>query len=611
MLFSSNFLNDIKSRLTISRVIGEKLSFDKRKSKSARGDYWACCPFHHEKTPSFRCQDARSSYHCFGCGESGDIFSFAMKIEGITFAQAVAKLAETAGLELPKSSVLSVEQERVRVDLYSVLEKASDFFSMQLYEDSHANIRSYLRDRGLIDSVWKKFSLGYAPEDKSALQNHLKTQAINLDQMVAAGLVVKEEENGLVYERFRGRIVFPIKDLRGRVVAFGGRTLSPTIRAKYINSPETKLFHKSQIVYNLLQARNFCRNHAMSDELLASLIIVEGYMDVIALDMAGFGNVVAPLGTALTSEHMLLIWQNSKHPIICFDGDEAGIHAAYRTIDKIMPILNKDVSVRFALLPSGLDPDELVRTKGAAAMRQCLLDSRPLIELLWQREVQGADLDTPEKCANLEHRLTQASNLIQDNSLRGHYLQTIKARLRNLFYTLRKGGRPAAAPNTAQIVLQNAAMQLSKNLFLREKLILSLLLNVPSLWLLHFDQLANLQFTDSALKRLHQFMLELISTHSTALEAVEFQQLLLEKFDAKLLEELVRLIHRIGISLNEGDVNDILSQALHLYRRGHNISAQLEDIAKRLITEDVDLYKTLANIKNLLFEAEKTFIEEL
>lgn len=611
MRFSHNFLNDIKARLTISRVIGEKVTFDKRKSKSNRGDYWACCPFHHEKTPSFRYQDERASYHCFGCGESGDIFSFIMKTEGLSFAQAVAKLAEMAGLQLPSISSEDKEEEKKRIDLYDVLAKACIFFESQLYEAEQENIREYLQKRGLDTNICKQFGLGYAPEAKGSLQNYLKAHGVSVEQMQAAGLVIASEEGEQNYERFRGRITFPIKDLRARIVGFGGRSLSNDVRAKYINSPETELFHKSKIVYNLRAARDFCRRQKMQNELLSSLLIVEGYMDVIALHKVGFENAVAPLGTSLTTEHISLIWQSSKHPIVCFDGDAAGLRAAYRVIDKVMPLLNKDVSLRFVLLPNAMDPDELIKTSGIEAMQQCLTQAKPLIELLWEREVNGVALDTPEKCAGLEHRLTETVNLIQDTTLRSHYFQTIKARLRDLFYNLRKGSKQNRAPNVAFSALQNATQQLSKNLFLREKMILSLLLNAPILWREKFEQLANLQFTDARLSKLHRHMLELISEDGQLFEQEIFKKLLEKHCEAKFVAEVAQLAKKVGIDLMQIDSSDILDQALHLYMRAHNINLQLEDIAKRMMIEDLDLYKTLANIKKLLFEAEKTFIEEV
>ncbi|HLF20957.1 MAG TPA: DNA primase, partial [Aestuariivirga sp.] len=302
MRFPPSFLDDIRSRVPISSVVGRKVAWDRRKTNPGKGDYWACCPFHGEKTPSFHVDDRKGRYHCFGCKASGDIFTFLVEKEGASFPEAVERLAMEAGLPLPQLSEADVEREEIRASLYDVMEIAAKFFEAELQSARGAKARGYLSDRQLSPPIQKEFRLGFAPDGRSALRSHLAEKNVTLEQMVEAGLVIAGEDIPVAYDRFRDRVMFPIRDPRGKVIAFGGRALNRDAPAKYLNSPETPLFHKGQILYNLDKARGPAHE-------AGTIIAVEGYVDVIAMHRAGLAFAVAPLGTALTAEQLTLLWR--------------------------------------------------------------------------------------------------------------------------------------------------------------------------------------------------------------------------------------------------------------------------------------------------------------
>ena len=436
MRFSPHLLDDIRARLPISAVIGRRVSWDKRKSNPGRGDFWACCPFHGEKTPSFHAEDRKGRYHCFGCGASGDHFRFLVEAEGLSFPDAVAQLAAEAGVALPERTPESERSEAERVSLYEVVEHAARFFETTLQSHEGARARAYLRERGLAPEVQKRFRIGYAPAGRSALKDHLARVGIDQPQMIEAGLLIAGDDIPVSYDRFRDRIIFPIADLRGRVIAFGGRAMSPDAQAKYLNSPETPLFHKSHVLFNAQTARASSRKGG-------HVVAVEGYIDVIACVSAGFEASVAPLGTALTEDQLRLLWQMAEEPILCFDGDAAGLKAAFRAIDTALPHLQPGKSLKFALLPEGQDPDDLIRKEGPEAFRKILESARPMADMLWTRETSGQDLGTPERRAGLEQALRAAVSAIGDSAVRRHYEIAMRERIDTAFRPRR--GTPRAA----------------------------------------------------------------------------------------------------------------------------------------------------------------------
>ena len=426
MRFLPSFLDDIRARIPIADVVGRKVTWDKRKSNPGRGDYWACCPFHGEKTPSFHADNRRGRYHCFGCGASGDHFTFLVEQDGLSFPEAVAQLAHEAGLPLPDRDPEAEKREAARATLHDVMEKAARFFEEELQGPEGGKARAYLRERGISAEMQQRFRIGYAPSSRNALKQHLSDAQITQEQMIEVGLLIAGEDIPVSFDRFRDRVMFPITDLRGRIIAFGGRALAADAQAKYLNSPETPLFHKSRVLFNGQAARAASRKGG-------HVLAVEGYTDVIACVAAGFEAAVAPLGTALTEDQLRLLWQMADEPILCFDGDEAGIKAAFRAVDLALPDLAPGKSVRFALLPGGEDPDDMLRREGPEPFRKLLGAAKPLVEMLWMSAAYGADLSTPERRAALEQALRGAVARIGHADVRRHYEAAVRERLERHF----------------------------------------------------------------------------------------------------------------------------------------------------------------------------------
>lgn len=429
MRFSDSFLDEIRDRVPISDVIGKRVAWDRRKTNASRGDWWACCPFHGEKTPSFHCEDRKGRYHCFGCGASGDHFRFLTELEGASFPEAVQQIADLAGVPMPAYSPEEARRDEQKASLIDVMEMATQFFEEQLQGAAGAKARAYLRGRGLSGRTIAAFRLGYAPDSRNALKEHLAARGVGREQIEACGLVVHGPDIPVSYDRFRDRVMFPILNAREKVIAFGGRALSEDAPAKYLNSNETELFHKGNVLYNFVRARRASQGAGGAGTVIA----VEGYMDVIALYQAGIENVVAPLGTALTENQLALLWRMTPQPVLCFDGDGAGIRAANRAVGLALPALQPGRSVRFAMLPDGKDPDDLVRHEGRGPFDAVLAAARPLADMVWSREAGSGVFDTPERRAELEARLRQVTNTIGDESVRRHYGQDMRERLAAFF----------------------------------------------------------------------------------------------------------------------------------------------------------------------------------
>jgi DNA primase len=421
MRFTPQFLDELRARLPVSEVVGRRV-----KLKKAGREFKGLSPFQQEKSPSFTVNDQKGFYHDFSSGKHGDIISFLMETEGVGFAEAVERLAAMAGMALPAATPDAARHEQRRKTLHDVMDLAAKFFADTLASRNGAKARGYLGDRAITPATQLQFRLGYAPPDRFALKEHLGAQGISTEDMVEAGLLVSGEDKPVPFDRFRDRVMFPITDVRGRVIAFGGRALEKDVPAKYLNSPETPLFHKGDNLYNLASARQATHNGA-------PLIVVEGYVDVIAMVTAGFGGAVAPLGTALTENQLALLWKMADEPILCFDGDRAGQKAAYRAADLALPNLLPAKSLRFALLPEGQDPDDLARSGGRAAVEEVIGAARPLVDMLWSREIEGGSFATPERRAALEARINELANGIRDEVLRRYYRQDLAARLQRMF----------------------------------------------------------------------------------------------------------------------------------------------------------------------------------
>ena len=426
MSLPPGFLDELRTRISLSQVVGRKVLWDKRKSNQGKGDMWAPCPFHHEKTASFHVDDRKGYYYCFGCHAKGDAISFVKETENVEFMEAVEILAGEAGMQVPQPDPKAQQKADRRTQLTEVMEQAVRFFRLQLRTAAGSEARAYLQKRGLDEAALERWEIGFAPAAWEGLRTHLEGQGVSPDLMLGAGLVRQSDKGRAPYDVFRNRIMFPIRDGRGRAIAFGGRAMDPTDNAKYLNSPETELFDKSRNLFNLQPARAAAGKGQ-------PLVVAEGYMDVIALSEAGFESSVAPLGTAVTEPQLQLMWRMSEEPIIALDGDTAGLRAAYRVIDLALPLLEAGKGLRFAIMPEGKDPDDLLRAEGADAVRKLLEGAIPMVQLLWRQETEGKVFDSPERKAALDKRLRERIARIADQGLRRHYGDEIKELRYQLF----------------------------------------------------------------------------------------------------------------------------------------------------------------------------------
>ena len=429
MRYDERFLDEIKSRLRLSDVIGRTV-----KLRRQGREYAGLSPFTKEKTPSFYVNDEKGFYHCFSSGKHGDLISFLQETERLSFPEAVERLAGEAGVPMPVQDERQVEQDRKRATLQDWLEIAAAWFEGELKRPSGQAARAYLAKRALPEADWKRFRLGFAPSGRTALKDYLVQKGARPADLVQAGLLIAPEDGAAPYDRFRDRIIFPITDLRGKVISFGGRALDPEAKAKYLNGPESDLFNKSHVLYGMYDARKILG----AGDADAPLVVVEGYMDVIACQRAGIA-AVAGMGTALTEDQMALMWRFHAEPTLCFDGDGAGQRAAARAIDRALPLLKPGRSFRFAIVSGGKDPDDVLRDQGPAALKAQLAQTIPFVDALFTRERELETLDTPERRAALKARLRNAAAAIQDKDLSQAYREELLLRFDGLF------ARPAPA----------------------------------------------------------------------------------------------------------------------------------------------------------------------
>ncbi|HEV2896587.1 MAG TPA: DNA primase [Pseudaminobacter sp.] len=629
MRFPPSFLDEIRDRVPISSVIGARVSWDRRKTNAARGDFWACCPFHGEKSPSFHCEDKKGRYHCFGCGVSGDHFKFLTELDGMGFPEAVEKIADLAGVPMPARDEAAERREKQRASLTDVMEMATNFFQERLQSSDGAKARSYLRERGLTPATQQAFRLGFAPDSRNALKEFLAGKGVEKAQMEACGLTVFEDVP-VSYDRFRDRIMFPIEDSRGKVIAFGGRALSPEISAKYLNSPDTELFHKGNVLYNFARARK-----GMGKD--GTVIAVEGYMDVIALAQAGFDNAVAPLGTALTENQLELLWRMTGEPVLCFDGDQAGLRAAWRAADMVLPAVQAGRTARFALLPEGKDPDDLVKADGPEAFRAVLSEARPLSDVLWMRETSGGVFDTPERRAELEKTLRELTSRIKDESVRYHYAQDMRERVLAFFGAqrgrqqsrpgerdrnfgksqggqwARGGGGPAAGRLAVSDSLARSAMvkRAGGIMPLRETAIVAALVNHPALIDENFDHVETLDLSHPDLRLLHSELIDAVA-HGAADERAAVIARIGEAGLADAWQRAMALVRRARLwpVMAEAaieDARDAFAQALHLHRTASTLHKELKVAETALATDPTDEnYRHLVEIQAQFHDVQAT-----
>jgi len=609
--------------------VGEHVIWDKRKSQPGRGDFWACCPFHGEKTPSFHADDRKGIYHCFGCGKTGDHFRFLTEKAGMSFPEAVEKLASMAGVPMPARDEREEQREEARRSLYDVMELAAQYFEAALGHNIGARARGYLFERGVTPQSQTRFRMGFAPDSRNGLKEHLAANGVTAQDMIDTGLVISGEDIAVPYDRFRNRVMFPISDFRGRIIAFGGRALSADMPAKYLNSPETDLFKKRLTLYNGQTARAAARDGK-------PVIVVEGYLDVITSVMAGFEGTVAPLGTALTEEHLQLLWRMSESPILCFDGDSAGLRAAERAAELVMPQLKPGQTVRIATLPEGLDPDEIILKQGRDAFADVIDRARPLSEMIWMMETRGVLPETPEARAALEMRLRERANSIGDQAVRRHYLQAFDEKLQAFFAPVRsnrfqgrgRGDRNAAYGQragyqqtnrgTPRLVvsdtLRNSRLLkpgLSPDATPREAAIIIGLINFPALTESRMEALAELELITPIARQVLTALLDVVTAdHEISGEALAGA--LGARGFGEAIERMRTLLARQGVwqtgpEIAEIDVETGLRHALALHYKSVRLNRDLKAAELALgIDPSEESFEKLLDIQNQITTVDGT-----
>jgi DNA primase len=499
---SPAFLDELRARVQLSPVIGRRV-----KLVRAGREWKGRCPFHNEKTPSFYVNDDKGFYHCFGCGAHGDVIRFLTEQEGLGFIDAVKQLAAQAGMEVPSDSPEAREKAVVNDSLQALAGRAAEWFAAQLQGATGAAAREYLAGRGVSAGMIKEFALGFSPDSRTGLKNALKDAGE--DRLVEAGLLGRSDE-GETYDRFRGRLMFPIRDRRGRVVGFGGRALGD-VQPKYLNSADGPLFDKGRLLYNLDRAGAAARK-------VGRLVVVEGYMDVIGVAQAGIAELVAPLGTAMTETQLALAWRQVDEPTLCFDGDSAGQRAALRACLRALPLLTPGKSLRIATLPAGKDPDDLVKIDGAAAFEAVLAAAQPLIEHLWRSETEGQDVSTPERRALVRQRLRGHAETIGDASVRALYKADFSARFDAMFLARperpRRNWTPSgkfAAPLAGASPALRARGTASQSASPEMTAVLAGLLTHPALADRHAETLTALPMSDPRQARLRDAILSALA----------------------------------------------------------------------------------------------------
>lgn len=616
MRFTPQFLDELRARLPVSEVVGRRV-----KLRKAGREWKGLSPFNKEKTPSFFVNDQKAMWFDFSSGKNGNIFDFLMLTEGVSFPEAVERLAGQAGIAVPVATPEAEAREERRRTLHDVIELAAKFFEATLTSRLGARGRGYLADRGIDPSTQIRFRLGYAPADRFALKEHLGNAGVPVGDMVEAGLLVAGEDIPVPYDRFRDRVMFPIADARGRIVAFGGRALEKDVSAKYLNSPETPLFHKGATLYNFASARKAAHEGAR-------VIAVEGYIDVIAMVTAGFEGTVAPLGTALTADQVALMWRMADEPMLCFDGDDAGRRAAYRAVDLALPLIRPGKSLLFAALPNGQDPDDLARSGGREAIADVLAGARPLADVLWAREIEAGQFDTPERRAALEARLGAVTNEIADDSVRKYYRQDFTARLRQLFTpgpaaahrgaerravsrgsksgTLaprafsghasyeppRRNGLTSSGqyfPDSSHLATSPVHRGHRASIPRREALILQAALNHP--WLLHehLEELAAVEFRHVDTQKLKGELIDIFA-HDGDTDRAGLGAELARRGSAAVLARVERTITTRSVwgTQAEAAADDVLAtwkQLIALHRQWHSLTRELKE-AERALGED-------------------------
>ncbi|MEM1352647.1 MAG: DNA primase [Pseudomonadota bacterium] len=583
MSLPPGFLDELRSRLSLTQVVGRKVLWDPRKSNQSKGDMWAPCPFHQEKTASFHVVDREGYYYCFGCHAKGDAISFVRETENVGFMEAVEILAREAGMPMPKQDPQAQEKADRRTQLAEVMELAVKHFRLQLNTSAATDARRYLDGRGLTQDVCARWEIGFAPDLWQGLWDHLKAKDVPDDLILGAGLAKPSSKGGKPYDTFRGRIIYSIRDARGRAIAFGGRAMDPNDGAKYLNSPETELFDKGRSLYNHGPARAAAGKGK-------SLIVAEGYMDVIALSEAGFDASLAPLGTAITQPQLEMLWRIAPEPVIALDGDTAGLRAAMRLIDLALPLLEAGKSLRFALMPQGKDPDDVLRESGSEAIETLLESARPMVQLLWQRETEGRVFDSPERKAALDKALATKTGLIKDPNLRRHYEQELKDFKWQLFRRggqerVRGGARRPTVPAPLHATKTSALAatedpQVTEHL--REAVILGALAQCPGVIEFFEAELERLRCADPTHARLRDILLRSEPATSDVVQALVAREIGEDALENHLAQPHVAVVPCIRTRASEAVVRMTVSEEIEKLQAWRGRDAEIIEAAEDL-----------------------------
>lgn len=556
MIIPPSFLDELRDKIPLSSLIGRKVKLTRRGH-----EYTGLCPFHHEKTASFTINDEKGFYHCFGCGAHGDVVRYLTEAEKMPFMEAVEHLAGLAGLKMPEQTREQRQFEEQRTNLTAIMEEACRFFQTQLFGLSGKSAKEYLIKRGITGEVAKHFRLGYAPSG-SALTQHLQSKGFDIKECKKLGLIVQKEGTNRLYDYFYDRVMFPILDRRKRVIGFGGRIMGKG-EPKYLNSPETFLFHKGEQLYALPQAIETMRQ---KNEAL----LVEGYMDVIALHSAGFQNAVAPLGTALTENQIKILWQSCDEPLICFDGDGAGQKASIRALYRALPILTPGKSLRFVMLPNPYDPDDMIRKKSPEAFAQIIKEARRFSDMLWDDLVSSQPIDTPEQKALFEKKIQETLGKIQNESVRAYYQKDFKDRLWKMMHS-QKGNKKVKKVKVAPIHVPIAGVQ-------DARMILAYLVSYPDVAETFMEEVVALRLPD-------QMMADLVR---------KIADVLFEETD--LTSEKLKDV--LGY-----DAISFLSAELEMIQKSNRDSQMVSQLLKRVICE----YKQQALQAEIVQKTEQYF----
>ena len=596
MKFSTETLNEIKDKISVSQVVEKTVQLKKRGK-----EFIGLSPFTKERTPSFTVNDEKQFYHCFSTNKHGDIFTFLVEVGGLSFPEAVEKLADEAGVQLRTFSPAEEEKFNKSKKLYEALEISKSFFSSQIFDNDNSSALKYLKNRGLSNDIINSYEIGYAPKGNK-LEKFLISKGVSHEIMTLAGMTIKDEnKKDNFYDRFRNRIIFPIRDIRNRVVGFGGRVINAEDQPKYLNSPETPVFHKGGLLYNFSKIRPNIKNND-------NLIVVEGYMDVVSLASKGLHNAVAPLGTALTETQLNLLWKETDSPIICFDGDKAGKQASFRASEIALKLLKPNKTLRFINLPDNLDPDDYIKNNGLENFNKYIKNASPLTVIIWDSCLQESNIETPEGKAGFETLLRRKLNLISDKSIKKHYGLLFMEMLDKFFYSKkfdkkiskfnynerisRKFNNPLKIKNS----ILGSGGQLPSDL---EALVISGILIFPRLIKKHFEILESFQIENLRLRDIRDNLLVFIKKDYSELN-IDLIKEFVQKNYQTFFEKDLRFAN-IFWQKKEGINFDQISEVwLEILKDDQHIKSLIKDIetSKDEIKNEEDERRFIDLIKN-------------